>query len=66
MQAEGASEVDRALMAFIRIPSLALWFLKDADVFGSGNSTECPRALECVWVYGPIKEKTTSLSSEKK
>lgn len=66
MQAEGASEMDRALMAFIRIRSLALWFLKVADVFGAGNSTECPRALECVWVRGPIKEKTTFLSSENK
>lgn len=40
MQAGGAGEMDRVLEAFARTPSLALWFLKDADVSGSGTSAE--------------------------
>lgn len=34
--------MDRDLEALSRTPSLSLWFLKDADVSGSGNSAELP------------------------
>lgn len=32
--------MDRALEAFARTASLALWFLKDIDLFGPGNSAK--------------------------
>lgn len=40
IQPQVAGVMDRALEASARTPSLALWFLKDADFSGPGDSAE--------------------------